>query len=244
MILNNYGYSVGFHKNTAIIGAPGSINGGAAYIYGIPDINSRSYDIYSNSIDETTTTISIAATFDAEKRASITLYTNVDIGEWKSQTYFTSECSNLFINNDYTVNIQLDVVNTICIEVVFDDCQNIDDVVNHGPYTISTNNNIGVYGGYYGLSESNIVCTDNNHASYCIVLNYCNNKTQLWQLDGYSIDSLSYNSMVNSSLLSSTANMDGSIVNTDVKSINCLGVESCCNIYCNINLELIMKQVI
>ena len=66
-----------------------------------------------------------------------------------------------------------------------------------------------------------------NHISYCIIPNYCNNNDQLWQLDGYSI--------INSSLMSYSVGT--SFIDENIENIDCLRCEMCYNVYFNINLH-------
>ena len=61
----------------------------------------------------------------------------------------------------------------------------------HGVYKIFFNNKIAAIGGYYTNLDSNIICTDENHVSYCIEEDYCTNKTGL-DISGYEAASSSF----------------------------------------------------
>ena len=94
-----------------------------------------------------------------------------------------------------------------CFDVVFSDCD--DSVTNdrtnrRGIYELTMNGTTIAYGGYYSLSESQRICTNNKYLpSYCTVPEYCWNNDNL-QLDDQEIEVKTYQGILNSSLTSTS----------------------------------------
>ena len=203
--------------------ATGSQQAGNAFIYGIGVEPYSDSDSISTSASFHNLTILVDFDQAGEGNLDTTLTILSDVTLSTPQTlYSITDCENEGENNNSlsTNNNFLILGDQACVEIVFADCDDTESVTNkHSGYTILMNNHSAAIGGYYSDEESNVVCTDSNHVSYCLDPGFCTNRLQLWQLEGYSINMMSYQSMVDSSITE--------INNPSIDGINCKGAQSC-----------------
>lgn len=150
------------------------------------------------------------------------------------------------INSDYNNdNIFLSVPNG-CYQIEFYDSDTSDTTFSndassygkHGSYIIYMNDNVAAFGGYYGQLETKIICTDLNHASFCIIPQYCEQNDDIFVIDyemenNGGLNGFSYESLKNTKYPNS--DFDITEINSANLNINCLGSFSCENSETNIS---------
>ena len=113
-----------------------------------------------------------------------------------------------------------------CFDVTFSDCDESvsnDRTDRHGIYQLTVNETVVAHGGYYSVSESYTICTNDRYQlSYCVIPYYCSNINEpyLWS-NITTIEVNSYQSVVNSS----TTNL--LTAEEDTSTIVCAGDHSC-----------------
>ena len=161
--------------------------------------------------------------------ASVDYDLNVDVEDSDNDVGTNSLLANVF--SDYSVNMYEDTNDFLST--------GRDSLARHGFYLLSMNDKVVGYGGYYGDSETNVVCTnkriiDENfnitthtnwtHISHCkMTPNVCKNSGYTFITNTTAYDSYlapSYHTLVNMSI-------DG----TGGTSLECSGVFSCVNTY-------------
>ena len=123
---------------------------------------------------------------------------------------------------DSSVAVDTDTIDT------FENAEAVSDsvgIIEYGRYEIIIDDDSVAFGGYYSESESNIVCTDDNHISFCIIPYHCENNNNIFMTDfefSENFDTmfaLSHKSLVNISYTQS--------LGSNSEEMSCLGTYSC-----------------
>ena len=110
-----------------------------------------------------------------------------------------------------------------CIKIVFYDFDDAQIVTTDGFYYVWINDKIVSFGEYRQTIETIIVCTDDNHMSYCITPEYCRNNNDIF-ITGVSLFDDTY-------LSGSYHGLSNCTLDNESLALECLGMKSCLNMY-------------
>ena len=209
---DGFGATVGIHN----ISTSSGISRTFAMVSSVSDDDhgSRSGSIYIIELGLEYVTMSLSKDYSYN--------TQIEVFGDDETLYFVNECD--FVGNDPSIlKIPYDYN---CYIVTFLDCDDSvvnDKTDNHGSYEISMNGQTGAIGGYYSNSETNVICNNTNHISYCIVpeSDNCKNNPNLYSSRQDSVVSMkSYKSVTSSNIN----------VNGFSETTYCNGEHSCNNV--------------
>lgn len=115
-------------------------------------------------------------------------------------------------------------VDNSCFEIIFQDWDDSTVETTDGFYQIWMNNKTVAFGEYSQTVETIIVCSDENHMSFCVTPEYCTNNNDIFITGTDTVDDIyiakSYHSLINCQL-----------ENQLTYPLECLGMKSCINMY-------------